>query len=1099
LRSSWCIKSNSHSTGSLSASSRRGSAGLCLTFAIVCAALCSYPAKGQTGLTVNGSANLKQVHVNPLPVRVAVTDGDDIRFNRLSTNAGLSQTRVAQIVQDDRGFMWFGTQYGLNRYDGYRFKVFVPDPSRPDSLSGAYIYALFKDRAGIIWIGCGQYLDRLDPTTESVTHYRLDPWLDKGATATVVQISQDRAGILWLSTANGLYGLDPLTGRVTEHFSHDPHNSRSLSSNNVSSAAEDRSGRFWVADGSSLEQLDRKTGKVMLRLTLGSSPREFSFYGDSSGLLWICYSGGTKLASLDPDTQELTDYFFYDHQTKKALMASVLAVLQDNHGVLWVGTQGAGLLRFDREHRTAVRYRNHANDPQSLAEDRIIALNQDHEGNIWVGMHASEPNFFPAKKPPFRPLMSEHANPNNLGEHFVNFIFEDQQGVLWVATTGALLGIDRRTGKYRSYPPPGKGLSNDIVAITQDHSGTMWLGTIGQGLNRFEPQTGKYTAYLHDPAVSSSLSNDAVDHLFVDHTGKIWVGTWDGLNSFDPVSGRFVVYKPDSRADPVYGIAEDKDGTLWLGGTSGLQRFDPQTRKFTGYRHQLDDPNSISDDRVINVFIDQAGTIWTATHNGLNKLDRKSGTFSKYFARDGLPSNRLNCIEPDASGHLWISTTSGLSEFDPRTKLFRNYSVADGLPGMDLTGWSACAKSRTGQLYFGGFSGGTAFYPEEIVDSTYVPPVVFTDFQLAGVSLGVGPGSPLKRSISYAQSVTLSHTQTMFSLEFAALSYSSQATNRYRYKLEGPDSTWHEVGSGQRLVSYNRLPAGEYTFRVQGATSHGPWSDPGASLRIEILPPWWNTWWFRSVCAVAILLALYAAYSYRVAQITRQFEVRLEERVSERTRIARELHDTLLQSFQGLIFRFQAVNDLLPEGKAKSQLERSLERGDQAIAEARNTVYELRSSATTTNDLAEAIKALGEELVTEDSAAFGLVVEGSSRDLHPIIRDEIYRITCEGLRNAFGHAQASHIEAEITYGERLFQLRIRDNGAGIPANILEGGRQGHYGLPGIRERARRLGGKLEIWSSARAGTEIELTIPGALAYGTAPGHSLFRLFRRKAG
>ena len=1036
------------------------------------------------------------IHVNPLPVRVSVTDGDDIRFYRLSTNAGLSQTRVEQIVQDNRGFMWFGTQYGLDRYDGYKFKVYTPDSARPDSISSAYIYALFADRDGMIWIGCGQYLDRLDPTTESIKHYRLKLGAEKSPAATVTQISQDRAGILWLSTANGLYGLDPKTGRVTQHYSHDPANPLSLSSNNIATAGEDRSGRFWVTDANTLEQLDRTTGGVSVRVPLAASA---PFYEDHSGLLWIRYNGGSGIASLDPATQQVTVYSLYDEKTGMALAASVVAVLEDKDGFLWLGTAGAGLLRVNRKQGTAIRYRNRPADPSSLAEDRVIALKQDREGNIWVGLHASEPNVFPAKQPLFRPLMKEGLNPNSMGEHFVNSIFEDRRGVLWVSTTGALLGIDQKTGKYRLYPPPGKGLTNDIVAIEQDHSGTMWVGTIGNGLNRFEPETGRFTAYLHNPGDSSSVSSNAVNQLFVDHTGRIWAGTFDGLNLFDPTSGRFVVYRRNNEAEPVYGIAEDKDGVLWLGGNSGLQRFDPKTGKFTGYQHKLDDPNSISDDRVLNVYIDQAGAIWAATQDGLNKLDRQSKTFTRYFARDGLPSNRVNCIEPDASGHLWISTTAGVSQFDPRTRVFKNYSVADGLPGMDLTGWCGCAKSRTGEIYFGGFSGGTAFNPDEITNTTYVPPVVFTDFQLAGVSVGMGRGSPLKRSITYAQGVTLSHTQTMFSLEFAALSYTSQASNRYRYRLEPLDPTWHEVGSGQRLVSYNRLPAGNYTFRVQDATSHGPWSDPGASLRIELLPPWWNTFWFRAVVVALVLVSMYASHSYRMRQIARQFELRLEERVSERTRIARELHDTLLQSFQGLIFRLQAVGNLLPEGKAKDQLEKSLQRADQAIAEGRSTVFELRSSATTTNDLANAVRALGEELATEDAAAFHLMVEGPSRDLQPIVRDEIYRITCEGLRNAFGHARASQIETEITYGERQFLLRIRDNGEGIPSSILEAGRTGHYGLAGMRERARQIGGKVEIWSGAGTGTEIELKIAAAIAYNRPPGRSRFHLFRRQTG
>ncbi|MBV8906766.1 MAG: hypothetical protein JOZ22_24250, partial [Acidobacteriia bacterium] len=244
------------------------------------------------GLNSSNVDRLVEVRVNPQTIRVPLIDGNDIRFTRLSTNAGLSQTRALQIVQDDQGFMWFGTQYGLNRYDGYKFKVFTPDASRVNSLSGAYIYSLFKDRSGMLWIGCDQYLDRLDPTTETFSHYPIDSG-DRGNSVTVLHISQDRAGVLWLATGNGLYGLDPQTGRIIQHYIHDPRNPLSLSSNHIQSTSEDGKGRFWVAGGTTLEQLDRKTGTVTLRVTLTSSPRGFSFYEDRSGILWLCYSGGT--------------------------------------------------------------------------------------------------------------------------------------------------------------------------------------------------------------------------------------------------------------------------------------------------------------------------------------------------------------------------------------------------------------------------------------------------------------------------------------------------------------------------------------------------------------------------------------------------------------------------------------------------------------------------------------------------------------------------------------------------------------------------------------------------------------------------------------
>jgi signal transduction histidine kinase len=282
------------------------------------------------------------------------------------------------------------------------------------------------------------------------------------------------------------------------------------------------------------------------------------------------------------------------------------------------------------------------------------------------------------------------------------------------------------------------------------------------------------------------------------------------------------------------------------------------------------------------------------------------------------------------------------------------------------------------------------------------------------------------------------------------------------------------------------------------SNNSGVWNEAGAAFDFSIAPAYYQTAWFQALCAAAFLALLWGLYRYRLHQIAREFNVRLEERVGERTRIARDLHDTLLQSFQGLMLRLQVVDDLLPHGKAKDELEKTLDRADQAIAEGRTAVYDLRSSATTTNDLAHAVTEVGNELAVPGAATFRLMVEGPARDLHPIIRDEVYRIARESLRNAFSHAQAHHIEAELIYADR-FRLRIRDDGHGIAPEILEEGRPGHYGLPGMRERAKQIGAKLTIWSGGGSGTEIELNIEGPIAYGTPPGRSRLRLFRKKAG
>jgi signal transduction histidine kinase len=334
-------------------------------------------------------------------------------------------------------------------------------------------------------------------------------------------------------------------------------------------------------------------------------------------------------------------------------------------------------------------------------------------------------------------------------------------------------------------------------------------------------------------------------------------------------------------------------------------------------------------------------------------------------------------------------------------------------------------------------------------------------------------------------------------IDYTALSLVAPEKNRFRYKLEGEDRDWQDAGN-RRQAFYNDLPPRNYRFRVMASNNSGVWNEAGASFGFSIAPAYYQTSWFRASIAAAILALFWGLYRYRLHQIAREFNMRLEERVGERTRLARDLHDTLLQGFQGLMLRLQALDDLLPQGEAKDELEQTLDRADQVVAEGRKAVHDLRLSTVVTNDLARAVSALGDELSSENSATFGFLVEGRVHELHPIVRDEVYRITREALRNAFAHARAHHIEAEIIYSERLFRLRIRDDGEGIAPAILEDGRPGHYGLPGMRERAAEIGATLDIWSGVGTETEIDLSVPGSIAYGKRAGRSRLRVFREKA-
>jgi ligand-binding sensor domain-containing protein/signal transduction histidine kinase len=1042
------------------------------------------------------SGNVPQAHRNPTKINMPIVDGKDIKFVRVST---AEQTKVSEIVQDDRGFMWFATLYGLYRYDGYSFKVFVHDPKNPNSLSGVAISALFKDRGGTLWIGCEQFLNKLNPETETFSRYPI-PF--------VTQISQDKNGTLWLATSDsGLYGLDPATGLISQ-YSHDPHNPSTLSSDHVVYSGEDSAGRLWVATPGWLDQLDRRTGTVTQHIPIPEAPYGFGFYEDRFGVFWIFHVSPNALSVLDRKTNALTHYLFRQREPPGTAVTRVTTMLEDRTGTLWIATHGPGLLKFDREHGRFIRYRNDPSDPDSIPQNDVDALFADHEGSIWTGLGSMGPVRFATKPLPFTSFVYDPGG-RNTRSPFVGAIYQDREGVLWVGTPKALNKIDRRAGSFTGYRNGGPETNTDVIAIGEDNSGFLWVGTYGHGLLRFDRRTGHFKTYTHNPANPSSLSDDFVSRLLFDHNGTLWAGAQEGLNRFDPGTQSFASYKLASvQPLPCLELVEDSEALLWVGTSSaGLLRFDPATRKVTSYQHDMNRPGTLSDNRVNSVHFDRMGELWVGTQNGLNKFDPKTMTFSVYTERNGLPGNAVGCILEDDRGYLWMSTNNGVARFNPQTAAFSNYSTADGLPGPNLTGWGACSKSSTGEMFFGGFSGATAFFPDKVSDSSYVPPIVLTGFRLFGAEMSPGPRSPLSQSINYVSAIALTYKENVFSIEFSALSYFDPVTNRYRYRLDGLDHIeWNEVGSDQRVATYTTLPPGVYTFRVQGATSSGPWSEPGIRLHINILPPWWATWWFRLTCLVLVLASAWGAHRYHSYQLFLQFDMRLDERLSERTRIARELHDSLLQGFQGLMFRLQAVRDLLPgrPSEAMQALDIALERGDKAIAEGRDTVSDLREPIISDKDIAAALTALGEELAAQSdngsAPCVRLLVEGKQRELNPALRDEIYRIGREALRNAFRHARAQKIEAEITYGDSEFQFHMRDDGIGIAPEVADqGARAGHWGLPGMRERAKRFGGKLEVWSEHGAGTEIELSVPGTIAYDKSEPRRRFWFWRKKTG
>jgi signal transduction histidine kinase/ligand-binding sensor domain-containing protein len=1036
-------------------------------------------------------------------VGAAAAKSRDLKFAHLTTSDGLAQNNVVAILQDARGFMWFATGEGLNRYDGNSFVVYKNNPNDPGSLSHNFIRDLVEDDRGYLWVVAYPGINKFDPTTERCTRYLPDRRNPNGLGSEAVwRITRDSRGYLWLGEDNGVDRLDPRT----EIFTHYRDDDTGRFVGRVNHVIEDRHGEIWFVGELGLFHLNPQTGQITRPPAIIKDLGAKYLYEDKAGDFWLlAHSPVVELIKYDRRTGRLTEYPL----GPGAAGLESMTLLDDGGKGFWVASN-LGLYYFDRHTQQFTRrFRHDDTNPNSLSDNSVVPIFRDRAGLLWVGTQNGGVNVLDFQQEQFGHYTHRPADPDSLSPGKATAIYQEPDGILWVGLfPRALDRLDRKTGKITHFLPGPENENNlgkggDLTSIYKDARGYLWIGGWGAGLNRFDERSGQFKHYRHDPADPHSLLTDNVISIYGDPNGQLWVGQYGAVSRFDPVTAQFTNYPlgPDESAGLAYTVSaihRDHSGTLWLGTWGGvLCRFDDKAKSFVNYPPDQHDPHRLQGGSIGAIHEDRAGTLWLASGLGLYRYNREDGTVARYTENQGLPSNDVMDILEDDAGKLWLSTQNGISRFDPKAETFRNYDVSDGLPSNDFS--RSCSQhGQNGEMLFCGSDGVTTFSPRSIRDNPYVPPVVITSFRIFNKPVPIGPRSVLKKAIPYVNSLTLSYRDNVFSFGFAALSYANSQKNRYRYKLDNFDPAWNEVASKESLATYTNLDPGKYVFRVQGSNSDGVWNEKGLSLTILITPPWWNTSWFRILCAVLVLGSLWAGYQWRLRRLRRQFEIALDARVGERTRIARELHDTLLQSFHGLLLQLEVVSQMQLDrpGEAKQRLDKTIERGARAITEGRDAVQGLRESTIQSNDLALAINALGEELAADPgnhgSPAFRVAIEGEPRDLHPLLRDEIYRIAAEGLRNAFRHAHAKQIEVEIRYDDQQFRLRIRDDGKGMDEAVVSGhGSKGHYGLPGMRERAKLIGGKLEVWSEISAGTEVELTVPADKAYSTARRSSRF--------
>jgi ligand-binding sensor domain-containing protein/signal transduction histidine kinase len=846
-------------------------------------------------------------------------------FRHLAIEEGLSDTHLRSIVQDRDGFLWFGTVDGLNRYDGYQIRIFRHEPGEASSLGSSFVHTLSVDRSGSLWVGTiGGGLNRYDPLTEGFVRYQHDPADPESLGSNEIHsIWDDGNGALWIGTAMGLDRMDLSSGRF-RHYRHDPDDPESLSHDDVFTLIQDRRGSLWVGTAGGLNRLVESTDRARFsrfphdaRDPHGLSRDAVNaVHEEGEDALWVGTWGG-GLAKLDPLTGRVTRY------EERGLPGSFIwSVFGDRQGRLWVGAADGGLSLLDRSSDSFRSYRHDPHNPSSLSHDNVVTLHEDREGLLWVGTGGGGVNVLDPNRKPFSTLLLS-PGPSRASSLDVRAIEEDVTGTLWVGTFGdGLYAVDdehQSTSHYRHEPGNPRSLSDDVVlSVEVGTSGVLWFGT-SKGLNRFDRATGRFRRYDRDTGDPASFGESVVLSVLEDQErGGVWVGTSNGLEHLDLRTGDFTRHtNPDGReSDQVYAIRQDGKGDLWLARSIGLDRFDPETGRF--HHHPLATEPGSSESSVWAIHRDESGGLWLGTSNGLLSFDPDSGSFVRHNDRSGPPLGTVAAILEDDRGGLWLGRTRGLSRFDLRTKTFRHYDSEE--TDRRLSFGTGAMKSRTGRLFFGAGDGLLAFDPAEIRDSSYVPPVVLTGLQVSHRTVPIGEDSILKRSITRAEALVLPARERVLSFEFASLSYRAPKKNRYRYRLDGFDSEWTEVDSGNRRATYTNLPPGPYVFRVTGSNNDGIWNEEGAALRLQVLPFWWQSWWFRALGLLALALALFAAHRLRLRAVEKraaelQREVAAREMAEGALREREERNRSVLESLKSHIAlldhdgRITAVNE----------------------------------------------------------------------------------------------------------------------------------------------------------------------------------------------
>ncbi|WP_255905235.1 hybrid sensor histidine kinase/response regulator [Paradesertivirga mongoliensis] len=824
----------------------------------------------------------------------ALAQSGKMRFKNISVNDGLSQNHVQAILRDSRGFMWFGTRDGLNRYDGYTYKIYKEDRNKKGAISSGFINDIIEDKDGNIWVGTSHGLNKYDRNSDTFTLYS-----PAGISLKISDLMIDSQQRLWITAANyGLLHFDPVKKKFTGYIS-DPKNPNTLESKEAIKVFEYDKNTLWIVVRQGLEELDLRTNSIRHIRHDPNDPKSIGqdkvrdVFRDSKGQIWLSlYRRG--LSRFNKSDKSFTDYPYNPDKPNGLTESFILTINEGPDGKLWLGMENKGICVFDYNTLSSVSYEPEPFNPASLSHQYVRVIYDDNNGSIWAGTQAGGVNQLSVSGNKFSHF-TQVVGSGGLSNKNVFALHEDRNGLLWIGTDGGGLNIyDPKKNSFSVLRADstkiGRAISSDFISsieqIEQDKL-AIGYGRDG-GLDFFNFETKKFTHFKTEvKGDPKTVAGKTLNDIVKDYNGDIWIGGGgSGLNRFNVDSNTFTKFKNlDSdvsriSSNVVNTLFQDRDGNLWVGTNVGLDLFNRDDNSFT---HFVSSPgrNGLGADGVNYILGDKNGDLWIATNGGLTFMDIKTRKFLTYTTHDGLPNNLVRGVLQDRQGNLWISTSNGLSKFDANSKRFSNFDLSDGLQSREFN-IGACFMGQDGTMYFGGVNGFNAFHPDSIKYNKAVPPVVLTDFLLVNKDIAIGEGSPLKKSISETKEIVLAYDEAaFFSFEFAALNFISPEKNRYAYKLEGFDHEWISSGS-KRFATYTNLAPGTYTFHVKASNNDGVWNEKGTSVRIIIMPPFYLTWWFKVLLILAIGGAIYAFFLYRTRALNVQKE-ELEKQVEART------------------------------------------------------------------------------------------------------------------------------------------------------------------------------------------------------------------------